>query len=154
MTTRRAAGRAAVVGGVSAVLVTLGFVSASLSDDGEGVAYAVGLVLLLLGSIGLSFGPLILQLREGLLALRHDRSPARSVLAVTAGVCGAATAVFLVGFSLLTVARGSDPEGVDWADLPSAAVFFVPWFYAAIAGAVVIGVIEVVGRTRRRRSRI
>ena len=154
MTTRRAAGRAAVVGGVSALLVTLGFVSASLSGDGEGVADAVALILVGLGSVGLSLGPLILQLREGLLALRQDLSPARSVLAVTAGVCGAATAVFLIGFSCLTVARGGDSEGVYWADIPSAAVFFVPWLYALISGVVVIGVIEVVGRTRRRRSRI
>jgi hypothetical protein len=142
--------RAAVLGCSAASVCALGFVPLFFSDDGEGTWVDVGLAVVIVGSAALFFGPLVLQIREGLLSLRRDRPPLRWVLAVTVGFCGGATAVFFVAFLGLTIAEGS---GAHWADLPSAAEFFGPWLYALISGAVVVGVIELVGRVGRRGTR-
>ncbi|MDT4933150.1 MAG: hypothetical protein QOK11_1042 [Pseudonocardiales bacterium] len=144
---------ASCFGGLAAFIVALGFVPLFFSEDGEGTWVDVGLAVVVVGSAGLFFGPLVLQIREGLLAMRRGASPTRFVLAATVGFCAGATAAFMLAIIGLEVSRAIRSEQTHWADIPGAAAFFGPWGYAAISAGVVVGVTEFVQRTRRRRAR-
>lgn len=147
-----AAGRAAfAVGALSGLFVVIGFAIAALTDvDGSGAD--VGLAFVTAGSIGLTVGPLVTQVREGILAMRREISPAPRVGAATVAFLVGVTGIFLLGATAaLVFGRGS--SDADWTDVPAAALFFVPWVCAVVTGAVVIAVVAVVQRLRRGKSR-
>jgi hypothetical protein len=89
----------------------------------------------------------LLQIREGILALRRRRSALVPVVLVTLSFFGAVTVAILVPVVLVAlVQRGLEAVRPDRA----VADLFTWWAPFAISGAVVIGVVET---TRRLQSR-
>jgi hypothetical protein len=112
------------------------------------------------GSVGLVLGGLIIQIREGLGAMRRDRPVTRPVATATAALLTGAVAMFF----LVLIPAASILGTFDWLDdfpgpqwgwgpqlfLLATVTFAVPAF---VSGFVVVAVTATVGRLQRRGRR-
>jgi hypothetical protein len=113
------------------------------------------------GSIGLVLGALIIQIREGLGAMRHDQPVIRPVATATGAFLTGAVAVFFLVLIPAASILGSfdwlnDFPGPQWGWGPqlfllATVSFAVPAF---VSGLVVVAVTATVGRLQRRGRRL
>jgi hypothetical protein len=142
---------AAWIGAVSASVVSLGLLPLFLSSDGEGAWVDGGFVLVVIGSVALALGPLILQIRRGIGAMRRVTSSLRPVLLATFAFSAGGTIAFLV-FMAAMATFASSTSDTHWSDLPSVFAALGAWAYAFVSAGVVVIVVEVVRRLERRRA--
>ena len=115
---------AAGIGAAVALLISLGLIPLFASDDGQGGWVDAGLVVVAIGAIAVTVGPLVIQIRQG-----------------------------IVVFAVFLVAEDISDDGASWFDFPSLLSALGTWGYAFVTAGIVVLVVEVVRWVANRRRR-